>query len=156
MKKLLLITAAVLAFAGAAQAENIVPYHGTMDFGQGPVTVKEITVDGSSRVVSARDTDGNLYTRNEAWMRGAPAHIPQSFVFYATPKGQLPACDSAEVVTTLARITNRTLNSVVPTAIGSGPSKNFCTAAFMLWGSRPFTVEWMDQAKGTYWVQITR
>ena len=156
MRRILLATFATFAFAGAAQAENIAPFHGTMDFDSGQVTIKEVTYDGSSRMVSARDNNGNLYTRNEAWMRGAPANVPHTFVFYATPKGQLPACDSAEVVTTLARITNRTLNSVVPMTIGSGPNKNFCSASFMLWGSRPFTVEWMDQAKGTYWVQITR
>ena len=155
MKKLLLASVAVLVLADTAQAENIAPFHGTMDFGRGPVTIKEVTYDGSSRVVSARDTDGNLYTRNEAWMRGAPANVPHKFVFYATPKGQLPACNSAEVVTILARITNRTLNSVLdPTTIGSGPSKNFCTAAFALRGSRNYTVEWMNPAEGTYWVQI--
>lgn len=72
------------------------------------------------------------------------------------------ACDSAEVVGTLARITNSTLSGILsPQSLGTGTGKNFCTAAIARW-SGPFrnnqvtyTVEWMDQTKGTYWVQIT-
>jgi len=131
-----------------ARAENVVPYQAEIDFGTGPVKIKEVTLDGSGRIVSARDLDGNLYTRNEAWMHGAPARIPQTFVFYATPKGQLPACNSAEVVTNLARMANKTLNWPNPTTIGATrDGKNICTN-----GRLPFTVEWLSD--GRYWVHF--
>src|SRR5262249_34182304 len=113
----------------------------------------KVKYDGNGHVDAVLDDErGNLFVSNPMMRTGSP----MGFVYHTTPSAQLPACDSAEVVQILARITNRTLSSIyAPTTMGSNNGKNICHADMLLRGRRTYTVEWLDQANGRYWVQIT-
>ena len=78
--------------------------------------------------------------------------------FQYTPSGELPACDSAQVVKILADIWGAQLAAVVtPRSLGSSNGKNFCAAnndRHMRATPMAFTVEWVNQAQGRYWVQV--
>jgi hypothetical protein len=78
--------------------------------------------------------------------------------YYYTPAGQLPACNSAEAVEILARITSTTLNGIyTPKALGASDGKNICSARIRVGYAAPstYTIEWLDKSNGKYWVQIT-
>jgi hypothetical protein len=101
---------------------------------------------------------GNLLVSNSQPRVGAP----KAFLRQATPPGQLAACDSAEVLMTLARITDRTIDWIVhPKTLGNSENKNFCSVYLSAWIPKfqqecrsNYTVEWIDRSKGTFWVQI--
>jgi hypothetical protein len=120
--------------------------------------VAKVIYDGNGHIDAILGTSGSLVVMN-AWPKvGAPL----GFLRPATPAGQLPACDSAETVQVLARITRSTLAGVMyPRALGGNDGKNFCTAAIARWAApfannqATYTVEWLDRANGRYWVQIT-
>jgi hypothetical protein len=79
-----------------------------------------------------------------------------ALTYYHTPRGQLAACNSAEVIKILTRITNTMLSGIFsPTTLGGNDGKNLCAAGIRspLWSS--YTVEWLDKTSGRYWVQIT-
>jgi hypothetical protein len=172
VKKLLITAVALLAFAGTAHAQMLsstqrdAAVRGIADAlarGQSPSDpnaekVAKVLYDSGGQIDAILGTKGTLLVMNPFPRVGAPLGLLRP----ATPAGQLPACDSAETVQILARITSSTLTGILgPRALGGNGGKNFCTAAIARW-SAPFvnnqatyTVEWMDQAKGTYWVQIT-
>jgi hypothetical protein len=87
---------------------------------------------------------------------------PDEATYYYAPAGELPACNSANVVKVLARITGSTLAGIMyPRALGANNGRNLCTVGIARWSfpygnpQATYTVEWTDQASGRYWVQIT-
>jgi hypothetical protein len=80
----------------------------------------------------------------------------------ATPAGELPACDSEEVV----RISQRLLNPFGPYAViklarkaaDDIDGKQWCYAVYQANPGRylgaGFTIEWTSQAEGRFWVQV--
>jgi hypothetical protein len=172
MRKLLMTTAALLAFVSAAQAQDLSSteadnaVRGILNGlapGQSPSDpnaekVAKVIYDGNGHIDAILGTKGNLIVMN-AWPKvGAPL----GFVRPATPAGQLAACDSAQVVQTLAQITGSTLAGIMyPRALGGNEGKNICTAGIARWSAPSvnnqvtYTVEWLDKTSGRFWVQIT-
>jgi hypothetical protein len=170
MKKLLLATATVLALAGTAHAEEdcnsktwtnighradcgvMQAYRVLSQNHPHDQTKDKIFYDGNGFIEAIRDEGGNLLIPN---MMPSPGNDKMAFVRLATPRGQLPACDSAEATKILAQITNKTLTSVFALKqLGEHNGKRFCSASLAFRGWTNFTIEWMDQAKGKYWMQI--
>jgi hypothetical protein len=125
------------------------------DAGSGKL-VKVIYDDGSGKV-SALDDGETLRLKN--WLAVFPGSSAPQWITYRydnyDPSQRLPACDSAQVVKVLARITRKSLNSVFAAKkLGENSSKTFCSAQLAFRGWTNFTIEWMDQAKGRYWVQF--
>jgi hypothetical protein len=161
MRKLLITTAAMLAFASAAHAGNSATQtdaairdafaHAQNSSDPNVEKVAKVIYDANGHIDGILGTKGNLLVAN-SWPKVGE---PRAFLRPATPSGQLAACDSAEVVQTLARITNTTLAGIFyPRALGANDGKKLCTAGIRspVWST--YTVEWLDKAKGTYWVQV--
>ena len=169
MRKLL-ITTAILAFAGTAQAECPASMNPTeCVFREAERSfafdekIKLEFKDISGQLVAVLSDRGNLLASNPHWKRPG---APKAFLYQATPTGQLPACNSAEVMMVLSRVANRHLGWMVyPKTLGGNENKNFCSIyldAFVRTNlgrsdesyQSNYTVEWMDRSKGTFWVQI--
>ena len=116
----------------------------------------KVKYDGNGFVDAVIFNDeGDMLVPNAMSWAAKPGS-PMAFIRRATPAGQLPACDSREVVEILARITHRTLAAVYnPTRMGSNNGRNICSVSLLRLGGRSYTVEWLDQVQGRYWVQIT-
>ena len=72
-----------------------------------------------------------------------------------------PLCNEDSIISTLSRITGKTVDYYYQyghiTDLGSNATKRFCSSNFlggMFARRRPFTIEWIDETKGTFWVQI--
>jgi hypothetical protein len=79
----------------------------------------------------------------------------------AAHAGEPPLCNADSVISTLSRITGKTVDYYYEygyiTDLGSNATKRFCSSNFlggMFARRRPFVVEWIDETKGTFWVQI--
>jgi hypothetical protein len=177
MRKLLITTAAILALAGPGAAhagdaytacENSKGAFDAADCGLDAVRqwwtqrdgekIVEIYKNAWGTVVAYLGEKGNLLVRNVIPKKGTP----KAYLRLATPPGQLAACDSAEVLLTLAHITNKSVDWIVyPEKLGGNENKNFCSvylSAYITGWQKEhrtnYTVEWMDRSKGTFWVQI--
>jgi hypothetical protein len=172
MKKLLVTTVAataVLAIVGSAQARDVTARVGidgltecrdTAIYNDLVVTEstcwaaslqRSVKVIWDGNNVGAVDDGERLIVKNGLWRPGEPKWT----TFYCSKRGQLPACDAADVVKILARSTNTTLSGIFsPTAISASNGKNICTAGIRT-GTNYYTVTWTDQVAGRYWVQFT-
>jgi hypothetical protein len=164
MRKLLIATAAVLAFASAAQAapaweipddfsqckEITSPYGKWSEVGRWVTEMNCWSFASAKNVKLIYDANGQLDAiddgetlRVKNWF--ARSGQEERLTFYYTPAGQLPECNAAEILKVLARINNRTL-AFAPASrtLGTRNGKNFCNG---------YTVERMDD--GRFWVQMT-
>ena len=80
--------------------------------------------DANGHIAAMVDEKGNMLISNPLHRPGDP----MAFFRYVTPPGQLAACDSAEVMQTLARIAKTPINWIFdPKTLGSNDTKNFCS-----------------------------
>ena len=184
MTNLLITTAALLALMGAAQAGWITEMEQRLKAEQAQARSRDVTAEiGISGLTQCHHT-AFWYTSIPAeatcWsessnksvkvylMQGLPDSLDDGetlrvrdpylegpvVTYRYTPEGQLPACDSAQVVNIIAKIRNRPRSAIFnPQEIGTTQTgKRLCTVAIASRYWSNYTVEWLND--GRYWVQF--
>jgi len=182
MRKLLITTTALLALTGAAQAGWIAEMEQRAKTEQAQARARDVTAEiGIAGFTQCHHT-AFWYTSIPAeatcWsessnksvkvylMQGRPdalddgenlrvrATVRPAVTYRYTPEGQLPACDSAQVVNIIATIHNRPRSAIFdPREIGTTQTgKKLCTVAVASPHWSNYTVEWLND--GRYWVQF--
>jgi len=163
-QRLAVVGVALLVFALIWFVAMLVPSPARADFL--PSSYPELGLTNCRQVTIIRQTclkDGKPWTviwqgsgldalddgKELAVMRIGPGE-PRALRYFHTPRGQLPACDAAEMIYWLAG-TRRPLGAVVPPeTIGTIKGKNLCSASVMGGGYVTYTIELMDD--GRWWV----
>jgi len=125
MKKLLLATATVLALAGTAHAEE----------------------DCNSKTWTniGHRADCGVMQAYRVLSQNHPHDQTKDKIFY----------DGNGFIEAIRDEGDKTLTSVFALKqLGEHNGKRFCSASLAFRGWTNFTIEWMDQAKGKYWMQI--
>src|SRR5262249_6510313 len=117
----------------------------------------KIKYDGNGFVEGVWDTRGNLYVPNMlAFFPEAKPDTQKIFTYAPTPARQLPDCDSAEVVPILGRVNRTNMSGLFYLKrMGSNSGRNICSVGIAFRGRWTYTIEWLDEAQGRYWVQMT-
>jgi len=117
----------------------------------------KIKYDGNGFIEGVWDTRGNLYVPNMlAFFPESRSDTQKMFVYAPTPARRLPDCDSAEIVPILAKVNRTTLSGLFYLKkMGSNNGRNICSVGIAFRGRWTYTIEWLDETQGRFWVQMT-